>query len=377
MRLKNFSIILTLLYLFNSCGSMNCILNMNNLQNKKVSTEALNSNNNNQQIIIVCTGDSFTEGMSMKGAGYAEYNKEPYPAQLYTMILDAGYKNVTVINQGQGGETVPTMLARTGGVDCFINSNIFFPSDSFRILINSSDDYKLEIPVKGNDNENYKIVFTDSKDVTNPILIDGCQYIMTIEHNVGWTKHYNYIQRIPPDNASKKIPVGATVITNSPKHPDVNIIYGGINGNNELNFEKWAYLMNACLETSKGRGLVIGSTHAIWNHWNDLPGVSFDEKYQSYIKKAQIIFGFRFLNLYDLFFCHGLDYCLEAGFFANKSQHELHEMQILMNNHIVPKEFSYDGNHQGDVHLNKAGYYVVAKLVFERLVKLDYLSRTK
>jgi hypothetical protein len=50
-------------------------------------------------------------------------------------------------------------------------------------------------------------------------------------------------------------------------------------------------------------------------------------------------------------------------------------MAAKLAQHIVPAEFSYDGAHEGNVHLNKEGYYVVAKLVYDRLVTLKYISK--
>ena len=58
-----------------------------------------------KKIIINCIGDSVTEGMAMVGHHSAEYGKDSYPAQLYTMLVDNGY-NVKVNNYGHGGEKV-------------------------------------------------------------------------------------------------------------------------------------------------------------------------------------------------------------------------------------------------------------------------------
>ena len=363
--------ILTFLVL--SCGSVAKVGDNNSKQHGEAVEEYVDfTPKDDRDILIICTGDSFTEGMGMTGAGYANYGENPYPAQLYKMLVDAGYKRVTVVNQGQGGETVPTMAARTGGVECYIRSAFHFPADDKRILINSTDDCKFVIAFDNVKDNKYGVVFTDAKPVTNPIVIDDQQYIMTVEHDEKWTKHYNYIQRTE-GNTTTFIPQGAIIKTNSPKKPDISILYGGLNGSNELSFEKWASLMDACLSTSGGKGIVMGSTHRIWESWLDIEGENREEKYQSYKRKAVARFGQRFLDLYELFFNYATGYCLDAGFFENKNEEELNQIRELMSNHIVPKEFSYDGAHQGDVHLNREGYYVVSKLVFDRLIALGYL----
>ena len=48
-------------------------------------------------------------------------------------------------------------------------------------------------------------------------------------------------------------------------------------------------------------------------------------------------------------------------------------MKALLDQHIIPPEFSYNGTSQGNVHLSEEGYQVIAMLIFERLKCLSYI----
>jgi lysophospholipase L1-like esterase len=163
------------------------------------------------------------------------------------------------------------------------------------------------------------------------------------------------------------------MIVNVPDTPTISLLFGGYNGRTELNFEKWAGLMQKGLDVSGRKGLVIGSTIAIWEYWNDITGSTSAEKYQMYRNKAAEKFGNRFLDLYDLFFGHALDYCLAAGYYTDKTAEELAAMEDLLEQHILPAEMSYDYAHEGNVHPSKEGYYVIAKLIYDRLIALKYI----
>ena len=67
------------------------------------------------QKVIVCWGDSITEGMGMS-------NSLHYPAILQTLVG----KNYKVINTGVGGETTYTILARANAIDFSLISDLTF-----------------------------------------------------------------------------------------------------------------------------------------------------------------------------------------------------------------------------------------------------------
>lgn len=334
----------------------------------------IDSLNKKVNSLIICTGDSVTEGMNMDGGGYAEYGKAPYPAQLYTMLVDNGY-DFEVVNQGQGGETAPTMVARTGGMACRTHHDVNLPQDTSWVDFGNTitaESCNMQIPVKKLDGvTDFGVYFTVLKPVTQPLFIDGNLYdCNVISQN---SNFYLQIRKQSADNKATKIPAGTIVLTHSSKSPYLNIVFGGYNGRRELNFEKWSTMMESCLTTSANKGFIIGCHIAIWEEWADITGSTADEKYADYRKKCYDKFGFRFIDLYDLWFRHALDYCLDAGYFSDKTQAELDAIAAKLEQHIVPAEFSYDGQHEGNVHLNREGYYVIAKLIFDRLKAIHYI----
>ena len=326
------------------------------------------------QLPVICIGDSVTEGMNMDGTGTAEYGKAPYPAQIYTLLKDAGYKQ-SVINEGISGETTPTMMARCGGMPCIIMNDIALPADTSWVALGNSTTIaacNLYIPIKMLDGvTNYPVYFTGISGVTTPIFIDGNHYNLKVEF--ANSNYYMSIQKISVANTATKIPAGSLLFTNCSKNPMLSIILGGHNGRSELNFERWSAMMDACLATSANKGIVLGSHINIWHTWNDLIGTTDAEKHADFKTKSTQRFGMRFIDLYDDFFAHALDYCLAAGYFSDKTQAELDAMEATLEQHIVPAEFSYDGQHEGNVHLNREGYYVIAKLVFDRLKAIHYI----
>jgi hypothetical protein len=341
--------------------------------------------------IIVCTGDSVTEGSHLPEAGTALYDGYSYPAQLLTMLKDQGYDRYDVINQGNGGEELQDMVARTCGMMNFLTQDITLSNDNDHwndwIDIGSywarnTDNRKIAIPFKDLNGNDYKVCFTHAYGDTPIVYIDGNYYNFrtrgsSITGEEGVT--YDEIQKISRDNKTTLIPAGTSIITGTTKAPYISTIMGGHNRANYLNFEKWAEMSEACFKTGS-KGLVIGYHKPVWNVWTDLAGDNSTdegraERYADYHRKAVEKFGVNFLDLWDEFYRHAMDYCLDANFFSDLSAARITEMRADLANHILPVEFSYDHAHQGDVHLSVEGYYVIAKLIFNKLVSLKYIVK--
>ena len=328
-------------------------------------------------ITICCTGDSVTQGMDMDGSQTAEYGKSPYPARLTTLLVDEGYTGIIVYNQGHGGERMPDVAARLGGKMCYVAEDITIPSNNDWVSLGQSviSDHqitgtKLKINYKNISNTDYNVYFTQLSSDTNPVYIDGVPYAMKVKDNT------NYIRKVTADGKSTVIKNGTMVFTNGYRCPSVNIIFAGYNGHQSLTCEKWIDLNRSCAEVNGGKYIIIGSTIAIWEDWSDITGLNSAEKYADYKAKTYDAFGIHFLDLYTDFFDHALSYALAAGYFSDLSSEELAQMETLLLQHILPAEFSYDGEHQGNVHLNEAGYHVIALLLLDRLKRLDYIPKS-
>ena len=323
-------------------------------------TNALDIENIALEKIISCTGDSTTEGMALTGNHTATYGLDPYPAWLTTLLWNNGYYNYKVLNQGHGGERTSAISTRIGGYACILTEDITIPSD------NTPVDITGKMYIYDNDDP-YSVFYAQVANDTDPVMIDGTAYNLTIANNT------DSISKVTPDGVQTTIPKGTVVFVNDNRNPYINIMYYGINDGNALSLE---YFINAGLKNGAVNGnkyIILGCTNPIWNNWSDVIGTTDAEKYEYYKSEVRKAFGIHYIDLYDEFYRHALDYCLAYGFFTDKTEQELTAMRTLLNNHVMPAEFSYDGQHQGNVHLSREGYYVVALLIFNRMKDLKYI----
>ena len=190
---------------------------------------------------------------------------------------------------------------------------------------------------------------------------------MSIHDNANW------IRKATADDKETVIKANSLVYTNDNRLPNVNIMYAGINDAASLTLERFIDNMKFCGDVNGGKYIVLGSTHSLFNNWSDVQGSTLTEKYNFYRRKCFEAFGNHFIDLYNDFFEHALEYSLESGYFTDKSESELEQMENLLNQHIIPAEFSYNKSSQGDVHLSEEGYHVIAMLIFDKLKRLNYI----
>ncbi len=324
-------------------------------------------------ITIHCFGDSVTEGMALNGAHYAGYGESPFPARLQTILTDNGYGHVTVRNYGHGGERTADIAARLGGFACYVSEKITIPADNQKVSLGTMvrenghvAGTKLKIPYPDRDGKDYCVYITQTSHDTNPVRIDGVEYTLTVSDETDW------IAKTVADGVETIIPEGAFFFTANNRSGTVNVLYSGINDGDELTFERWADTMEACGAVNGGKYLVLGSTHALFERWSDIEGATGEEKYRNYRRKCMVRFGFRFIDLYDEFSRHGVDYAISAGYFRDVSEEEIETMRNKLAAHLLPGAFCYNGI-DGDVHLSEAGYHVIAMLIFQRLKLLNYI----
>ncbi len=329
-----------------------------------------------RKLIINCVGDSVTEGMTMDGHHTAEYGKHPYPAQLFTILTDCGY-DVEVNNYGHGGEKVAEIAARCGGAACYLTEDIVVPGDgsvvSLGVQHRAEDgralDTKLKLYCDGDASDDPFVFFTQMSHDTNPVLIDGNYYEMSVQN-----ENENVIRKKEPDGKDTLIPKGSVLFTANNRCPDVSVFYGGINDNASLTLERFKSIFTKCALASGGKYIVLGSTHPLWEKWSDIKGETNEEKYEYYKRECRKTFGVHFIDLYDEFSRKGVDIALSAGCFADLSEEQICVMREKLSKHIIPAEFTYNGENDNDVHLSKEGYRVVAELIFERMRLLSYIK---
>ena len=69
---------------------------------------------------ILCSGDSVTAGNSTENS---------FPGRLGAILNSQGY-DVNVINCGHGGECLSAIVARMGGVACYLGKDLVIPADN-------------------------------------------------------------------------------------------------------------------------------------------------------------------------------------------------------------------------------------------------------
>lgn len=121
---------------------------------------------NGNEKVILCFGDSITEGMGMPAEGYT------YPAQLQAN-LNGQYR---VINAGVSGETMETITSRANAADFVLTDDVVFPAGQEKAVLNRelfsySDGRKIQYLAFGNDLPQ------------NRVIIDGVKY--SIEYKKG------------------------------------------------------------------------------------------------------------------------------------------------------------------------------------------------
>ena len=329
---------------------------------------------NSEKIIINCIGDSVTEGMAMDGHHTAEYGKSPYPARLHTILKDSGY-NVEVNNYGHGGECFPDIVARIGGIAAVVSEELTVP-DNTRISLGKRSrengknlGTKLKLCYVDESGQDLCVYFTQMSHDTNPVTIDGTQYIMSVKDD-----NENLIEKMVSDGKETVIPSGSILFTANKRTPDVNIFYGGINDGGSFTLKKFIDFTKKCGEVNGGRYIVLGCTHPIFENWSDVSGETTEEKYIKYRRACLENFGIHFIDLYDEFARHGTDMALKAGYFKDKTAEEISCMRKKLANHIIPKEFVYNKTDENNVHLSEEGYHIIAMLIFERLKLLGYIG---
>lgn len=325
---------------------------------------------NKTTITISCFGDSITDGGFVSGNHTSTYGKSPYPARLYTILKDTGY-DVVVNNYGEAGERTPDCTIRVGGYPCILTEDITIPANNTpqslgTITTNRGRvfDSKLQIPLKGRDNTNFCVHFTQPT-IRTTITIDGIDYEVTLSDKT------NYIAKKHADNTAITIPAGSLFFTSNNRNSDINIICIGINDQYALRMSDWFDMMKKCMSVSK-RCLIVFPWRSMFTCWYDMTGSTDSEKYAEFKDMANATFGGYLLDLYDLWYRYALDYAQASGYLTDLTTAQEEEIRTKLANHVTPAEFTYN-NTDAETHLNEAGYQVVAMLIIQRLKALNFI----
>jgi lysophospholipase L1-like esterase len=325
---------------------------------------------------VACWGDSVTEGIGMPDQGTVVYGGDTYESHLYTMLKDAD-KPFIVENHGHRYERSIGVISRFKGA--YLNDDVTIPANNTPVSLGST--YM----------ENGRLIGTDKLDSylgsdesvrffvgagfdTNPLNIGGADYtlVTTVTRdadNHAWVEMK--ISKTTPDGVQTILPKNTLVLTSSNRTADINVVYVGINDGNGISLQDWID-RNLQVQEANPKTIVIGCTHALWTGWQSMTGTP-EQKYQTYLDAAHAQFGARFIDLYaDLVSDKGMQIAIDAGYLSDRTPEQIEEDEANIANKIVPASLTENGV-PGNVHLNSAGYYIFAKLVFDRLVALGWV----
>ena len=315
-------------------------------------------------IEIKCVGDSVTEGMSLEDHHTAVVGGSTYPSLLLTMLNENGI-NAKVENAGHGGEQTSAIVARLGVCKMTFSEDFTFNSEGCIGPINDKiiADYGkgLQIPIT------FSYTLTD----INPVIINGKQYIARVNVTQD-KKRLVYLYKDANDNTAV-IKKGSTIkLIGGVNNNSINIIFAGINDNKTITIDQYIAMLKKGAEAKGKKYIILGPHSNIYEREGFVSGATTEERRQNYRNRMQAEFGNHFIDLNNDWYERALPIALESGFFADLNQNQIKDIQLKLNNRTIPGAFTVNGKDY-NVHLNRAGYTVIARLVYERLQLLSYI----
>ena len=320
----------------------------------------------NQTKTIICFGDSLTAGDDV-----GEYPKE------LQNILGSGYN---VINQGVGGETSHTILARLG-------SEIMYSQKDITFL--SSSNSPVEI-TNGTDGVYLKNKTTDSNitpllqsvlERVNPCYINGIECIMTIKHkSTNAASNTWYISPTNPINYNITIKNGTPIIGQASKNcrnKDILILWMGTNDKDILdNVEIICNRFRRAIDYANPNGYIIINPH-VWvsTELDDLLSKEFGSSFfnwREYVSKYALyelgITPTTQETLTDLQKENGVisdEECMQQGLLPSSLwRRAFRSAEDPLN------DTSTDETSKDRTHMNVTGYRILAKKLSELIHEL-------
>ncbi|WP_034451997.1 SGNH/GDSL hydrolase family protein [Butyrivibrio sp. AE2032] len=325
-----------------------------------VSDQTCYAANKNKTITIKCIGDSVTEGIKMEDARTAVLGGSTYPSVLYTLLTNNGY-DVVVNNEGHGGETTASIVARLGGVNLLLGQDLFFDSNNCAGPIDN------RIIAGFGPNLLVPITFPYYFSTVNPLIINGKQYVAKTD----FSSEQTYLYKTGNDD-TVKISAGSSVKLSGNNKSDITIIFAGINDKKGVTLDAYVAMLKNGVAASGKKYIIVGPHSTIYEKEGFVVGNTTEERRENYRKRMIAEFGNHYIDLNTEWFERALPIAQDNGFLTGYSSEQINAIQSKLSNRIIPAEFTYN-NQDYNVHLNRAGYTVVAHIIFERLKTLKYL----
>ena len=293
---------------------------------------------------IVCWGDSLTVGAGGDGV--------TYPDTLAGLIHEDLGREVDVVNMGVGGETSPTIVARSGTVP-FRVQGFTIPADTTPVPIKIySDLHKRVLPLIQGDGG------------VNPVSIGGVAGRITVKLSTvtEWSEYY-----FTRAEAGEEVPVekGTEIVTYSAdKWRDyINVVFIGTNGDfknvDEL-IEQQKYILSRS-EKNGERYIVVGLYTLNSYQVKKQCDAAYFEELEEAMKSE---YGERFIDARGYFTSEGL---ADAGIEPTET-----DLAAIAEGKVPPSLMADDL-----LHLNAKGYELLGRLIYERMDALGYFGEVR
>lgn len=307
--------------------------------------------------VIVCWGDSLTaphSGNGIKGKIKRLITGDyDYPNYLQDMLGNT----YEVVNAGVGGENTLTIMARQGAFPMKVAHDVVIDNTSQKTVVGNNDTVAFVSTYNGA-KVSPLMQYTwkqDGPSQINPCRIGKSQFLLSSE--VRTYENYNYY--LTPMNNQGTIEIlkkGSIVETHAMRKlrgKYANVFFVGQNGG----FKDVSDLIRqirAMIAYSQSNRYVVISFHKTNHVINTIPRMREMED------SLRMYFGKHYINLREQMVKSGQKY---ANLVPTKADAD------SIAKGVVPPQLLAD-----DCHFTTKGYNIIAKLVFERMKELGYIS---
>lgn len=280
--------------------------------------------------VIICFGDSITEGMAMK-------RPDAYPGVL-GKYLEGQF---TVLNAGVGGENSYTICSRANALPFTVTNEIIFEKGEYEY----ASDYKIFSGINGETMRYRYACMGRELPIVKPI-IGGKNYSLRCDR-VGNEENDKYVLRRKNAEEREVIPVGTLIQYDYSDIYDYCYCSIVLQGANDGEMP-----IDIIIERYKKIEALNDRFIALIPHYRD------DETAK--------LFNENFPNR-----CVDLrEYCKEQFFIDYNIQKDNADIECIGEG-LLSTRFTYKNNYR-DCHLNELGYKVLADLVYKKGIELGY-----
>lgn len=280
---------------------------------------------------FVAWGDSLTNGAGGEGVNY--------PMVLQKLIV-SNVDNISVVNNGVGGETTNTIMGRIGNVPFVVEKEFTIPETS-----------EEEVEIKLSSSNGNDVAPLRQGDLAmNPVTINGVKGTITIDQEDYTSENFTYYFKRLSSGESILVDDNTIVETDSSEKYEnfVPIVFMGTNGGFSSN-ANFISQINSVLDMDKSNEKYI------------VIGLTTENRYNGDLEKMmESEYGERYINIKEIISDSGLE---RAGIKPTAE-----DIEAMKKGEIPPSLLS------DDIHFNSIGYDLIGNIVYERMVDIGYFD---